>query len=99
MNRRMILAATGLLAAPRLARAQAAWPDRPIRLIVPFPPGGGTDMVAREIGTRMAAATGWTIVADDRPVDGGGTRLDALAKSAPDGHTIALGQACNLRLG
>lgn len=98
MNRRMILAAAGLLAAPRLARAQAAWPDRPIRLIVPFPPGGGTDMVAREIGTRMAAATGWTIVADNRPGAGGGIGLDALAKSPPDGYTIALGQTSNLAI-
>ena len=98
MKRRMILAATGLLAAPRLARAQAAWPDRPIRLIVPFPPGGGTDMVARELGTRMAAATGWTIVADNRPGAGGGIGLDALAKSPADGYTIALGQTSNLAI-
>ncbi|MDB5380725.1 MAG: tripartite tricarboxylate transporter substrate binding protein [Rhodospirillales bacterium] len=98
MQRRMILAATTLLAAPSLARAQAAWPDRPIRLIVPFPPGGGTDLVARELGNRMATATGWTIVADNRPGAGGGIGLDAVAKSAPDGYTIGLGQTSNLAI-
>ncbi len=98
MKRRMILGAAGLLATPRLARAQPAFPDRPIRLIVPFPPGGGTDMVAREIGTRMAAATGWTVVADNRPGAGGGIGLDVVAKAAPDGYTIALGQTSNLAI-
>ncbi|MES2713947.1 MAG: tripartite tricarboxylate transporter substrate binding protein [Pseudomonadota bacterium] len=98
MKRRLILAASAALAAPRIARGQAAWPDRPIRLIVPFPPGGGTDMVARELGTRMAAATGWTIVADNRPGAGGGIGLDAVAKSPADGYTIALGQTSNLAI-
>jgi tripartite-type tricarboxylate transporter receptor subunit TctC len=98
MHRRMILAAAASLAAPRIASAQPAWPDRPIRLIVPFPPGGGTDMVARELGTRMAAAAGWTIVADNRPGAGGGIGLDAVAKSPADGYTIGLGQTSNLAI-
>ncbi|MBR0653989.1 Bug family tripartite tricarboxylate transporter substrate binding protein [Plastoroseomonas arctica] len=98
MQRRMILAATAALAAPRIARAQAGWPDRPIRLIVPFPPGGGTDTVARDLGTRMASSAGWTIVADNRPGAGGGIGLDAVAKSPPDGYTIGLGQTSNLAI-
>jgi tripartite-type tricarboxylate transporter receptor subunit TctC len=99
MNRRLLLAAgAAALAAPRLVRAQAGFPDRPIRLIVPFPPGGGTDMVAREIGARVSAATGWTIVADNRPGAGGNIGLDTVAKAAPDGHTIGLGQTSNLAI-
>ncbi|HEY4253607.1 MAG TPA: tripartite tricarboxylate transporter substrate binding protein [Roseomonas sp.] len=99
MHRRTLLAgATLALAMPRLARAQAGYPERPIRLIVPFPPGGGTDVISREVGNRMAAATGWTIVADNRPGAGGNIGLDAVAKSAPDGYTIGMGQASNLAI-
>ncbi|WP_431280984.1 Bug family tripartite tricarboxylate transporter substrate binding protein [Humitalea sp. 24SJ18S-53] len=103
MNRRHLLASGAAgLALPaflgRAAKAQAAWPDRPIRLIVPFPPGGGTDTVAREVSTRIAMATGWTIVADNRPGAGGTIGLDVVAKAAPDGYTIGLGQTANLAI-
>lgn len=99
MNRRIFLTAAGAaLAMPRVARAQAGYPDRPIRLVVPFPPGGGTDMISREIGTRVAAATGWTIVADNRPGAGGNIGLDVVAKATPDGHTIGMGQTANLAI-
>lgn len=103
MKRRHLLVsgATGL-ALPALlghaALAQPAWPDRPIRLIVPFPPGGGTDTVARELATRIGAATGWTIVADNRPGAGGTIGLDVVAKAPPDGYTIGLGQTSNLAI-
>ncbi|MBP0495190.1 Bug family tripartite tricarboxylate transporter substrate binding protein [Pararoseomonas indoligenes] len=99
MDRRALLAvASASLAVPRIARAQAGYPDRPIRLIAPFPPGGGTDMISREIGTRVAAATGWTVVVENRPGAGGNIGLDAVAKSAPDGHTIGIGQTANLAI-
>ena len=58
MNRRHLLLTAAALAAPRFARAQANWPDRPVRLIIPFPPAGGTDVISRELGSRLAAATG-----------------------------------------
>ncbi|GGJ39477.1 hypothetical protein GCM10011320_53920 [Neoroseomonas lacus] len=93
------MAAAALAAAmSHAARAQAAWPDRPIRLIVPFPPAGGTDVISREIGGRIAAATGWNIVIDNRPGAGGNIGLDAVAKAAPDGYTIGMGQAANLAI-
>ncbi|MBW6401503.1 tripartite tricarboxylate transporter substrate binding protein [Roseomonas sp. HJA6] len=98
MFRRHLLTAAAAVALPCAARAQAAWPDRPIRLIVPFPPAGGTDVISREIGGRMAAATGWNIVIDNRPGAGGNIGLDAVAKAAPDGYTIGMGQAANLAI-
>jgi len=85
-----------LLALPALA--QPAWPERPIRFIVPFPPGGGTDVVSRELAQRIQAALGWTIVIENRPGAGGNIGLDAVAKAAPDGHTVGLGQTANLAI-
>jgi len=98
MFRRHLLTAAAAVALPCAARAQAAWPDRSIRLIVPFPPAGGTDVISREIGGRMATATGWNIVIDNRPGAGGNIGLDAVAKAAPDGYTIGMGQAANLAI-
>lgn len=95
MNRRILLAA---LAAPALARAQAGYPERPIRLVVPFPPAGGTDVISREIAGRIAAQTGWNIVAENRPGAGGNIGLDVVAKATPDGYTIGMGQASNLAI-
>ena len=101
MNRRTLLGAAGsaalLPALPRLARAQPAWPDRPLRMIVPYPPGGGTDVVARELAQRLTAATGWNVVVENRPGAGGNIGIDAVA-TARDGHTIGLGQTSNLAI-
>jgi tripartite-type tricarboxylate transporter receptor subunit TctC len=103
MNRRhfssLFGAAAIATAFPAHARAQATsqvWPDRPIRLIVPFPPGGGTDVISRQLAERMAANAGWTIVVENRAGAGGNIGLDAVAKAAPDGYTIGMGQASNL---
>jgi tripartite-type tricarboxylate transporter receptor subunit TctC len=103
MNRRSfsaILAALVLGAASRRrAFAQAAapsWPKRPIRFIVPFPPGGGTDVISRQLVERIAASTGWTLVVENRAGAGGNIGLDAVAKAAPDGYTIGMGQTSNL---
>lgn len=84
------------LAVPALA--QPAWPNRPIRFIVPFPPGGGTDVVSRELAARIQSALGWTIVIENRPGAGGNIGLDSVAKAAPDGHTVGLGQTSNLAI-
>jgi tripartite-type tricarboxylate transporter receptor subunit TctC len=78
--------------------ARAAYPDKPIRLIVPFPPGGGTDALAREVVTRMGADNGWTFVVENRPGAGGNLGVDAVAKAAPDGYTLVLGQTSNLAI-
>ena len=75
-----------------------AWPARPIRLVVPFPPGGGTDIIARSTSQAVAAATGWTFVVDNKPGAGGNLGVDAIAKSKPDGYTIVIGQTSNLAI-
>jgi tripartite-type tricarboxylate transporter receptor subunit TctC len=65
-------------------------------MIVPFPPGGGTDVISRQLAERMAAHAGWTIVVENRAGAGGNIGLDAVAKALPDGYTIGMGQASNL---
>jgi tripartite-type tricarboxylate transporter receptor subunit TctC len=101
MNRRdflrMVGACLAVAAWPRLARAQG-WPARPIRLIVPFPPGGGTDVVSRMIAERLQTSLGTPIVVDNRPGAGGNLGLDAVAKAAPDGYVIGMGQTSNLAI-
>jgi tripartite-type tricarboxylate transporter receptor subunit TctC len=88
--------ASGLAA--HAARAQApAWPVRPIRMIVPFAPGGSTDVAAREIAQRLAEVAGWTVV-ENRPGAGGNIGMDLVAKAAPDGYTIGMGQTANLAI-
>lgn len=86
-----------LLCLPALAPAQS-WPARPIRVIVPFPPAGGTDVLTRQLAEKISAATKWTLVIDNKPGAGGNIGLDALAKSAPDGYTIGMGQTANLAI-
>ena len=79
-----------------LAASAQSYPSKAIKVIVPFPPGGGTDIIAREIAQKVAANTGWSIVIDNRPGAGGNLGIDAVAKAAPDGYTIGLGQSSNL---
>ena len=86
-----------LAATPASAQAED-WPARPIRLIVPFPPGGGTDVIARESAQRVGKNTGWTFVLDNRPGAGGNLGVDAVAKAKPDGYSIVLGQTSNLAI-
>ncbi|MDQ1079584.1 tripartite-type tricarboxylate transporter receptor subunit TctC [Pseudoroseomonas cervicalis] len=73
---------------PRPALAQGAWLQRPIRLIVPFPPGGSTDVISRLYAERMGATLGQPVVVENRPGASGNLGIDAVAKAAPDGHTI-----------
>lgn len=96
LTRRLVLfLATATLGSSALAQA---WPSKPIRIVVPFPPGGGTDIIARETSQRVAKATGWTFVIDNKPGAGGNLGVDAVAKSPADGYTIVLGQSSNLAI-
>jgi tripartite-type tricarboxylate transporter receptor subunit TctC len=83
--------ATGLslLLSPALASAQG-FPDRPIRLIVPFPAGGPNDIIARVVGQRMSELAGQPVVIENRGGQGGVLGTDTLAKSKPDGYTVAI---------
>lgn len=83
-------------AAPALA--QSDYPSKPIRLIVPFPPGGGTDMIARAVAQKLAEQNKWSVVVDNRPGAGGNLGVDAVAKAAPDGYTLVMGQTSNLAI-
>jgi tripartite-type tricarboxylate transporter receptor subunit TctC len=86
-HRRQMLALAGALSVARPALAQT-WPDRPIRWIVPFPPGGSTDLWARLVAEPMAAELGQPIVIDNRGGAGGLIGTEAAARAAPDGHTM-----------
>lgn len=78
------------------ASAQETYPSKPIRLVVPFPPGGGTDMMARVVGNKLAETLKWTVIVDNRPGAGGNIGVDLVTKSPPDGYTIVMGQTSNL---
>ena len=88
MKRRTLLAGTAAtLAAPSLARAQAEWPKGSIRVVVPFPPGGTTDPVARILAAKVSDNTGWQTVIDNKPGAAGAIGAAVAAKSPPDGQT------------
>ncbi len=78
------------------AWAQGEYPNQPIRLIVPFPPGGGTDLVSRVIATELSKATGWAVAPDNKPGSGGSLGLGLGGKSKPDGYTLVMAQNANL---
>lgn len=84
---------TALSALPALGQAQQAWPNKPIRLIVGFAPGGGTDIVARALAPRMSEILGTTIVIENRSGASGTIGADVVAKSAPDGYTLLMGHS------
>jgi tripartite-type tricarboxylate transporter receptor subunit TctC len=86
--RRLILAA---LAAAVLPASAADWPARPIHLVVPYAPGGPVDISARLIASPLQKALGQPVVVDNKPGAGGNLGADAVAKSAPDGHTLVMG--------
>jgi tripartite-type tricarboxylate transporter receptor subunit TctC len=86
----MGLAVAGLLS-PAVARAQTgAWPNRPIRLVVPFGPGGGTDITVRLLAPKLASLLGQNVIVENRPGAGSTLGTDFVAKSAPDGYTFVL---------
>ena len=89
LNRRTCLLTLATLSSA--ARAQSAWPNKPIRYIVPFAPGGTTDILARVVGEKLALALGQPVVIDNKPGQGGSAGATELARAAPDGYTIGGG--------
>lgn len=84
MKRRAALA---LLATPALAQAQS-WPQRPVRIIVPFPPGGSNDVIARPLAEKLQQRLGQPVVIENRPGAGGAIGAAQVAQAPPDGHTL-----------
>ena len=91
-----VLAAS--LVTPLTVLAQTGYASQPIKLVVPFPPAGGTDLVARLIAEKIQGGTGWTFVVDNRAGAGGNIGMDAVAKSKADGYTLGMGQTANLAI-
>ncbi|WP_155301289.1 Bug family tripartite tricarboxylate transporter substrate binding protein [Cupriavidus necator] len=98
MTKTRFLAAAAALAMLAGSAFAQAWPARPIRLVVPFPPGGGTDTVARLVAEKLTSQAGWVVVVENRPGAGGNVGLDVVAKAPADGYTIGLGQTANLAI-
>jgi tripartite-type tricarboxylate transporter receptor subunit TctC len=94
MKRAILAAALAVFA----AGAAAQYPNKPIRLVVPFPPGGGTDIMARTVATRLTEQNKWAVVVENKPGAGGNIGVSAVAKSAPDGYSLVMGQTSNLAI-
>ncbi len=91
-SRRLALATAASLAllTAMPAAAQSNWPNKPVRMVVPFAPGGSTDVVARMLAQQLGVLWGQTIVVENRAGAGGNLGVDVVAKAAPDGYTLAL---------
>lgn len=84
----LTLAAGAAAALPAAASAQAAWPDKPIRMVLPFPPGGPTDLVARVLAAKLAEQLGQQVIVDNKPGANGNIAGDLVAKAPADGYTL-----------
>lgn len=84
-----LAAAGSCLALPAPSRAQT-WPSKPVRVVVPYPPGGSTDITARIFGQKLSQALGQNFVVDNRPGGGGNIGMDVAAHAPPDGHTLVV---------
>ena len=98
MNKARLVAALVVASLTTVAAAQDYPGNKPIKLVVPFPAGGGTDIFARVIGNKLTETLKWVVVVDNKPGAGGNIGIDAVAKSPPDGYTIGLGQTSNLSI-
>src|SRR5213596_1813514 len=78
---------------PILAAAQSgdSYPNRPVKLLIPYPPGGATDIIARDISPKLQEVLGQPFVVDNRPGASGNIALEAAAKATPDGYTLEVG--------
>ncbi len=99
-SRRLLFSLLGLCACilPVSQQAHAAYPEKPITFIVPFPAGGGVDLVGRILAERIGAQSGASIVVDNRGGAGGTIGVASAARSAPDGYTVSLGSPGNISI-
>src|SRR5512140_60668 len=96
LQRRRLIAATAAAVALPAARAQAAWPTKPVRFLVPFAPGGTSEIVARSVAAELTKQTGQTVYVENKPGGAGVVAMVEAAHAAPDGHTIILGHVGTL---
>ena len=88
----LLTALVASLAAPLVA-AQASYPDRPVRIIVPYPPGGATDILARQVGAKLSPLLGQSVIIENKSGASGVIGFDFVAKAPPDGYTLLMGTA------
>lgn len=88
-RRQAMLSTAAALAAPA-AFAQSDWPSKPVRIVVPYPPGGSSDIIARAIGNLVSETLKQSVIVDNKPGANGNLGADLVAKSAPDGYTLLL---------
>ena len=102
LRRRSLFTAATLAAAPlarpALAQGGGAWPDRPVRVLVPWPPGGSTDVLTRLMSEQLSQRLGQPFVVENRPGASGNIGMDAIAKAAPDGYTLGPATIANLSI-
>lgn len=99
INRRQVLALTAGSAfgvATPLLHAQSGWPSKPVRFVVPFAPGGTSEIVARSVAAELSKQLGQNVYVENKPGGAGVTAMSEVAKAAPDGHTIILGHVGTL---
>lgn len=99
IGRREFLGGAAALSLTVAARAQAAYPNRPVRLIVPFPPGGPLDVMGRLISARLSTTLGQQVFVDNKPGAGGTLAGKEAARSDPDGYTLLMGSSAALAIG
>src|SRR5689334_17007281 len=97
MNK-LVKAAAGLLAGIALAAHAQNFPTKPIRLVVPFAPGGSSSIVARSVAAEMEKGLGQPIIVDNKPGGGGNVAMLEVAKSDPDGYTLIIGHVGSLAM-
>ncbi|MCG5258642.1 tripartite tricarboxylate transporter substrate binding protein [Cupriavidus gilardii] len=84
------------MAAVAPVQADTAWPSKPIRLVIPFPPGGGTDILSRLVANQLTQSAKWTVVPDNRPGAGGTIGIAEAVRATPNGYELVMGQKDNL---
>jgi tripartite-type tricarboxylate transporter receptor subunit TctC len=91
LNRRQLILLTSTLLVHPPLRAQGAWPTKPVRIVVPFPAGGTTDILARALAPELGRVFNQTFIVDNKPGAGGNLGAAEVARAAPDGHTLLMG--------
>ncbi len=89
-RRQFVVATAAAVAAPAAFAQAAAWPNKPLRIVVPYPPGGSSDIIARSISTLLGESLKQSVVVENKAGANGNLGTDFVAKSAPDGHTFVL---------